>query len=72
MFIILGHKGELPTSQINQLVTWMLEHPCIDASETSERRRSHDDTATSGIPVLPLRYSVVADGKKICSLITVK
>ncbi|XP_071541149.1 LOW QUALITY PROTEIN: probable E3 ubiquitin-protein ligase HERC1 [Panulirus ornatus] len=43
-----GHKGEPSVTQINQLVTWMLEHPCIDASETSERRRSHDDSSTSG------------------------
>ncbi|XP_064122794.1 probable E3 ubiquitin-protein ligase HERC1 isoform X2 [Macrobrachium nipponense] len=43
-----GHKGEPSSALINQLVTWMLEHPCIDSSETSERRRSHDDTTTSG------------------------
>ncbi|XP_069958425.1 probable E3 ubiquitin-protein ligase HERC1 isoform X3 [Cherax quadricarinatus] len=42
-----GHKGEPSATQINQLVTWMLEHPCIDASETSERRRSHEDTSSS-------------------------
>ncbi|ROT68821.1 putative E3 ubiquitin-protein ligase HERC1 isoform X4 [Penaeus vannamei] len=35
---VLSHKGEPSAAQINQLVTWMLEHPCIDASETSERR----------------------------------
>ncbi|XP_042891775.1 probable E3 ubiquitin-protein ligase HERC1 isoform X3 [Penaeus japonicus] len=44
-----GHKGEPSAAQINQLVTWMLEHPCIDASETSERRRSHDDTSSSSV-----------------------
>ncbi|KAK7085894.1 hypothetical protein SK128_025641 [Halocaridina rubra] len=43
-----GNKSEASAAHINQLVTWMLEHPCIDASETSERRRSHDDTASAG------------------------
>ena len=43
----LGHKGEPSATQINQLVTWMLEHPCIEAREPGERRRSHDDTSAS-------------------------
>ncbi|MPC18905.1 putative E3 ubiquitin-protein ligase HERC1 [Portunus trituberculatus] len=42
-----GHKGEPSATQINQLVTWMLEHPCIEAREPGERRRSHDDTSAS-------------------------
>ena len=44
----LGHKGEITTSHINQLVTWMLEHPYIHSGEVpSERRRSHDDATTA-------------------------
>jgi hypothetical protein len=31
MILSTGNNGELTATSLNQLATWMLEHPCIDS-----------------------------------------
>lgn len=34
---LAGSSGDMSARTINQLVMWMIEHPCIDAADPSER-----------------------------------
>jgi hypothetical protein len=55
-FYIIGSTGDMSAHTINQLATWMIEHPCID-SEVLEGRED-DSGHASGSEILLSRAQV--------------
>lgn len=59
---ILGNTGELAASSINQLATWMIEHPCID-SDIITVDLTTQDSPTVPEPARPSsHFNLIIDG----------
>lgn len=56
LIYVVGSTGDMSAHTINQLATWMIEHPCID-SEVLEGRED-DSGHSSGSEILLSRAQV--------------
>jgi hypothetical protein len=57
IYLFIGSTGDMSAHTINQLATWMIEHPCID-SEVLEGRED-DSEHSSGSEIALSRAQVI-------------